>query len=133
MWFIAAALLAASVPLPVDTPIPCLVCAPPANSEQTFAGTVQSSQPGRILIFNGKSHQTMGFLVPADFHAVQSSDGKIKDAPVTTASPGLLARVTYRSVEGDNQATLVLLLTINQCRALEAAEKLSRTRTYCPD
>ena len=133
MWFILAALAGANVPLPVDTPIPCLVCSSPANPAQTFAGTVQLAQPGRIRIFNGKSHQTMGFVVPAGFHAVQSSDGKIKDGPVTSATPGLLVRVTYRSVNGQNQVTGVLLLTINQCRSLEAAEKLSNTRADCPD
>ena len=41
--------------------------------------------------------------------------------------------MTYRADGGRNEVTRVLLLTINQCRSLEAAEKLSNTRADCPD
>jgi hypothetical protein len=132
MWFLPA-LIDATVAMPVNTPIPCLVCKAETASTLTFAGTVKLAQPGRLEIFNGKTHQTMRFAVPADFHGVESSDGKIKDAPVTSAQPGLLARVTYRSAGGHNAASRVLLLTINQCRALMAAERLSKTASECPD
>jgi hypothetical protein len=64
---------------------------------------------------------------------VESSDGTIVDAGVARAKPGLLVRVTYRALGATTQITRVELLTINQCRALMAAEKLSDTRSYCPD
>src|ERR1019366_6761693 len=124
MWFVPA-LLAQSVALPPNTPITCLVCKAESAAVQTFLGTVQVVQPGRITVFNGKTHQTMGFGVPADFHGVESSDGKIKDAPLARVPPGLLARITYHTANERRGVTAVLLLTINQCRALMAAERLS--------
>ncbi len=132
MWF-APLLVDATVALPVNTPIPCIVCKAETASTLSFDGTVKLAQPGRLDIFNGKSHQTMGFVVTRDFHGVESSDGTIKDAPLSRATPGLLARVTYRSVGGRSQVTRVLLLTINQCRELKAAEQLSDTPAGCPD
>ena len=132
MWFVPA-LVDATVPMPVNTPIPCLICKAETASTLTFAGTVKLAEAGTLEVFNGKTHQTMRFTVPAGFHGVESSDGTVKDAPVTSARPGLLARVTYRSAGGHNVAARVLLLTINQCRALMAAERLSKSPTDCPD
>jgi hypothetical protein len=132
MWFVPA-LVDATVPLPTSTPIPCLVCKAESASTLTFAGFVKLAIPGRLEVFDGKTHQTMRFALPADFHGVDSSDGVIKAAPVTSVRPGLLARVTYRAAGGSNQASRVLLLTINQCRALMAAERLSQTPALCPD
>lgn len=126
-------LLAWSVPLPSNTPIPCLICRPEGAPTLTFSGTVQLVLDGRLRVFNGKTHQTMGFIVPAEFHGVESSDGTIKGGTVASATPGLLARVTYRADGGRNEVTGVLLLTIDQCRELKAAEHLSATRSDCPD
>jgi hypothetical protein len=75
----------------------------------------------------------MGFIVPADFHGVASSDGKIKDAPLARIPLGLLAQVTYRTDGNRHVVTRILLLTIEQCRALMAAERLSDTPSECPD
>jgi hypothetical protein len=132
MWPVPM-LLDGTVALPVNTPIPCVVCKAAAGSTLTFAGTVRLAEPGRLAVFNGKTRQTMGFAVPAGFRGVDSSDGQIKDAPVTRATSGLLARVTYQTLGGYREATHVLLLTINQCRELAAAEHLSDTRSACPD
>ena len=132
MWF-AAFLLAQSVALPLNTPIPCLICTAETTQTAVFSGTVQLSEPGRIRVFDGKTHQSMGFTVPADFRGVESSDGKIKDAAVTHAEPGLLARITYHTAGARNIVTRVLLLTIEQCRALVAAERLSDAPSGCPD
>jgi hypothetical protein len=126
-------LFAESVPLPPNTPIPCLICKAPSAPTLTFLGTVQLVQAERLRVFNGKTHQTMGFSVPAEFRGVESSDGAIKAGPVSSAAPGLLARVTYRADGGRNEVTRVLLLTIDQCRELMAAEHLSGTRNGCPD
>jgi len=132
MWFVPV-LVDDTVALPVNTPIPCLICKAETASTLTFSGTVKLAQSDRLEVFNGKSHQTMRFEVPAEFRGVESSDGKIKSAPVATAAPGLLARVTYRTAGELRTVTRVLLLTINQCRALVAAERLSNTSVDCPD
>jgi hypothetical protein len=132
MWFVPA-LIDATVPLPDYTPIPCLVCKAEASAILSFAGSVKLSQPDRLDVFDLKTHETRHFTVPPDFQGVESSDGVIKGAPVTRAKPGLLAQVTYRSAGGHNQATRVLLLTINQCRALMAAEVLNQVPAQCPD
>jgi hypothetical protein len=133
MW-LAPSLVDATVPMPANTPIPCLICrAQTKEPALTFAGTVKLAQDGRLEVFDGKTHQTMRFAVPPDFHGVDSSDGTLKDASVTSVKPGLLARVTYRSAGGHNAASRVLLLTINQCRALLAAERLSQAPSRCPD
>ncbi len=73
--------------MPPETPIACQVCKP--RPTLIFAGTVKLAQAGRIGVFNGKTHQTMGFTVPADFHGVSSSDGVIKNAAVARVPPGL--------------------------------------------
>ena len=125
--------VAQSVALPPNTPIPCFVCKAETSQTLVFSGTVQSAEPGRIRVFNGKTHQTLGFIVPADFRGVESSDGKIAGAEVTRIPPGLLARITYRMVEDRKIVTRILLLTINQCRSLMAAERLSNTPSSCPD
>ena len=133
MWFVAA-LLAQSVPLPPNTPIACFVCKAETSQALVFSGTVQLAERGRLRVFNGKSHQTMGFEVPADFlRRGEQSDGKIKNGGVAGVPPGLLARVTYRTDQDRRIVTRVLLLTINQCRALVAAERLSHTASDCPD
>jgi hypothetical protein len=123
--------LAAVLALPAESPIACQVCSNTATL--TFAGTVSLAQSGRLHVFNGKTHQTMGFSVPAGFAGVQSSDGVVKNATLARVRPGLLARVTYRTIAGERVPTEVLLLTINQCRSLQAAEKLSRAPVDCPD
>ena len=75
--------------MPPETPIACQVCKHEAT--QTFAGTVQLAQPDRLAVFNGKTHQTMGFAVPADFRGVESSDGTIVlSAPTSSTAPGLM-------------------------------------------
>jgi hypothetical protein len=125
--------VAQNVPLPPNTPIPCLVCAAQNAEMLVFSGTVQLTQPGWIRVFNGKTHETMGFIVPADFHGVESSDGKIAGADVTRVPAGLLARITYRTVQARAIVTRILLLTINQCRSLMAAERLNSTASGCPD
>jgi hypothetical protein len=119
------------VSMPAETPIACQVCK--HETTQLFSGTVKLAEGGRLQIFNGKTHQTMGFTVPADFRGVDSSDGVIKGGPLAKAVPGLLARVTYRTIDGHHVPSQVLLLTINQCRALEAAEKIGHVKTGCPD
>jgi hypothetical protein len=125
--------IAQNVPLPPNTPIPCFVCTAQTAQTLVFSGTVQLAQPGRIRVFNGKTHQTMGFIVPADFRGVESSDGKIAGADVSRVPPGLLARITYWTLAGRPIVTRILLLTINQCRSLMAAERLSNTASGCPD
>jgi hypothetical protein len=132
MWFVPA-LVDDTVPLPVNTPIPCLICKAETASTLTFSGTVKLAQSNRLEVFDGKSHQTMRFNVPAEFRGVESSDGTVKGAPLASAAPGLLARVTYRTAGEARTVTRVLLLTINQCRALIAAEHLSKTASECPD
>jgi len=132
MWFVPL-LLGQSVALPVNTPIPCLICQVEPEAF-VFSGTVQVAQAGQLRVFDDKTRQTMGFTVPDGFRGVDSSDGQIKDAGVTRIPPGLLARVTYRTLDGGRRVvTRVLLVTINQCRALQAAERLSDTSTDCPD
>ena len=125
--------VAQSVPLPPNTPIPCLVCTAETVQTLVFSGTVQLAEPGRIRVFNGKTRQTMGFIVPADFRGVESSDGKITGADITRIQPGLLARITYRTFGDRPTVTRILLLTINQCRSLMAAEHLSHAASGCPD
>ena len=132
MWFVPP-VAAASVPLPTNTPIPCLVCKAESQPALVFSGTVTLAEPGRLRVFNGKTHQTMGFLVPADFRGVESSDGKIAGADVSRVPPGLLARITYWTLAGRPIVTRILLLTINQCRSLMAAERLSNSASGCPD
>jgi hypothetical protein len=117
--------------MPPETPIACQVCK--NQAVMTFAGTVSLAESGHLHVFNGKTHQTVGFTVPADFHGVQSSDGVVKNAGLARVQPGLLARVTYRTIDGHHVPSEILLLTINQCRALQAAEKISKAQIGCPD
>jgi hypothetical protein len=132
MWFVPV-LVDNTVAMPANTPIACLICKAETAATLTFSGTVQVAQNNRLEVFNGKSHQTMRFAVPADFHGVESSDGAIKDATVLRVLPGLLARITYRTAGEARTVTRVLLLTIDQCRALMAAEHISKTASDCPD
>jgi hypothetical protein len=131
MLFVPAA-VAEVLMLPPETPIACQVC----KHEETlmFAGMVRLAEGTRLGVFNDKTRQTIAFVVPADFRGVSSSDGVIKNAPLSRVRPGLLARVTYRTVGGDHVPSEVLLLTLNQCRALMAAARLSHAPiTECPD
>ena len=131
MLFVPA-LLAAVLTMPPETPIACQVCK--NDAALTFAGTVKRADPGRLEIFDGKTRETMAFAIPADFRGVSSSDGVIKNAAVTSARPGLLARVTYHIAGGHQVPSAVLLLTIEQCRALQAAAKISHANdSACPD
>jgi hypothetical protein len=129
------ATLDAVLSMPRETPIACQVCK--HEAPLTFAGTVKRADSGRLEIFSGKTHQSMSFAVPDDFRGVQSSDGVIKNAELARVKPGLLSRVTYRTVGGHHVPSEILLLTIQQCRSLQAAEALSRSRpataSPCPD
>ena len=132
LLFEPAPFMANRIVMPVETPIACQVCK--GDAPLTFSGTVRQADAGRLGIFNAKTHQSMGFVVPANFRGVTSSDGAIKDAPLDSARPGLLARVTYRTIDGKRVPSQVLLLTIAQCRALMAAERISQKRSSeCPD
>lgn len=131
MLFVPAA-LADVLPMPPETPIACQVCKHEATL--TFAGTVTQAADGRLGVFDAKTRRTVAFSVPPDFRGVTSSDGVIKNAPLSLARPGLLAQVTYQALGGRNVPSQVLLLTINQCRALVAAAKLSTSKeATCPD
>ena len=122
------------LPVPVGTPIPCLICqATTASSTTTFSGTVAGIDSAGLRVFDFTSRRVMAFIVPADFHAVDSGDGVIKSAPLARAKPGLYARVTYTSARGLNTAVKVLLLTGDQCRSLLAAERSTDPKTQCPD
>jgi hypothetical protein len=132
MLFVQVPLVADVLTMPPGTPIACQVCK--HEPVLTFAGTVELAEGGRIRIFNGKTHQSMGFALPENFRGVTSSDGVIKNAPLTSVRPGLLARMTYQTIDGRHVPSAVLLLTINQCRALMAAEHISHSKdTDCPD
>ena len=121
------------VPLPADSPIPCVICqATLAASATTFSGTVAQNGP-TLRVYNATTLRSMEFNVPSGFHGVESGDGVIKNATLARATPGLLALVTYTSVHGRNMASKVLLLTVAQCRSLTASERLTDSKTSCPD
>ncbi len=122
------------VPIPAGTPIPCLICAATvAASTTTFSGTVAGNAPDRLRVYNSTTLRSMEFAVPPNFHGVESGDGVIKSATLARATPGLLARVTYTSSMGTNLVSHVLLLTEAQCRSLVASERLTDSKTECPD
>jgi hypothetical protein len=126
--------LSTVVPVPIDTPIPCLICREVAKAGAvTFSGTVALNTPTTLRVFNPKTLESMVFTVPPDFRGVESGDGVIKDATLARATPGLAAQVTYVSVHGRNTATRVLLLTVGPCRSLAASERLTDAKTECPD
>jgi hypothetical protein len=131
--FFPVPMMADVLAMPPETPIACQICKPAAASTGTFSGTVRLADGVRLGVFDGKTHQTMAFSVPAGFHGVRSSDGVIKDATLASVVPGLLARVTYQTVAGHHVPSEILLLTLEQCRALQAAERLTRARSDCPD
>jgi hypothetical protein len=133
MWFVPALFVAAVLAMPPETPIACQVCKNANAPAAVFAGTVRLAGDNRLGIFDGKTHQTMIFSFPAGFRGVSSSDGVIKNAGIASIKPGLLARVSYRTVGDHREPTTVLLLTINQCRALMAAEHISKSKSDCPD
>jgi hypothetical protein len=110
------------LPLPIDTPIPCLICAATtAASATTFSGTVSAASPGAFRVFDFTSRRIMTFTVPSDVHEAER------------AAPGLFARVTYTSSRGTNTAIKVLLLTGSQCRAMLASRRESDPKIRCPD
>lgn len=123
------------IPVPVDTPIPCLICtATAAATTTTFSGTVSQVGPAGLRVFDFTTRRIMTFDVPPGFRAVQSADGAFTGSSLAQAKPGLFARVTYTSARGRNTAIKVLLLTGAQCRALLASEGQTGTpTTRCPD
>jgi hypothetical protein len=122
------------IPVPVDTPIPCLICTKAAaQSTTTFSGTVSRVDPDGFQVFDFTSRRLISFDVPAGFHAVDSGDGVIAGGTLLRAKPGLFARVTYVSAHGRNTAIKVLLLTGAQCRSLIATEPPGTTTSVCPD
>ena len=122
------------LPVPTDSPIPCLICqAAVAGDAATFSGTVAQNGPTVLRVYNSSTLRSMVFMVPAGFHGVDSGDGVVKSATLARATPGLLARITYTSVNGRNTASHVLLLTVAQCRSLVASERLTNSKTECPD
>jgi hypothetical protein len=99
------------VPLPIDTPIPCLICTgTAAQSTATFSGTVAGSDASELIVYDFVSRRSMTFVVPSDFHGVSSDDGTITDATLTRTPPGAFARVTYSSAHGRNVAVAVVVL-----------------------
>jgi len=133
MWFAAAFFLAEVLAMPPESPIACQICQNADAPASIFSGTVRLAGDNQLGIFDGKLHQTMTFRFPPGFRGVSSSDGVIKDAGIASVKPGLLARVSYRTIGERREPTTVLLLTINQCRALQAAEHISKAKTDCPD
>jgi hypothetical protein len=133
MWFVPASFVAEVLAMPPETPIACQICKSASVAPATFSGTVGLAGDNRLAIFDGKTHESMLFTFPADFRGVASSDGVIKNAGIASIKSGLLARVSYRTVGDRREPIAVLLLTIEQCRALEAAERISKAKSGCPD
>jgi hypothetical protein len=99
------------LPLPMDTPIPCLICRETvAQSAVSFRGTVSRSDAAGLSVYDFSSLRVMSFIVPADFRGVSSADGTIADATLARVEPGLFVRVTYTSAHGRNVAIGVLVL-----------------------
>jgi hypothetical protein len=123
------------IPVPVDTPIPCLICtATAAAATTTFSGTVSRIDATGLQVFDFTTRRLMAFEVPPGFNAVESADGAIATSSLAQAKPGLFARVTYTSAHGRNTAIKVLLLTGAQCRVLLASEaQTGAPATRCPD
>jgi hypothetical protein len=133
MWFVPAFFVAEVLSMPPESPIACQICRNENTPPAIFSGTVRLAGPNQLGIFDGKVHQTMTFSFPAGFRGVSSSDGVIKDAGIASVKSGLLARVSYRTVGDRREPITVLLLTIQQCRALQAAEHISKSKIDCPD
>jgi len=111
------------LPLPIDTPIPCLICRTTDSAgTATFSGTVSQVVAGGLRVYDFTARRSMGFVVPAG-----------ASASLARATPGLFARVTYTSARGRNTAIKVLLLTGDQCRAMLAREAATTTTVRCPE
>jgi len=111
------------LPLPIDTPIPCLICrASAVAGAATFSGTVSQVVAGGLRVYDFTARRSMGFVVPAG-----------ASAGLAHAVPGLYARVTYTSARGRNTAIKVLLLTGDQCRAMLAREGATTSTERCPE
>jgi hypothetical protein len=110
------------LPLPIDTPIPCLICRASAGAgAATFSGTISEITAGGLRVYDFTARRSMGFVVPS-----AAGDG------LARAVPGLFARVTYTSSRGRNTAIRVLLLTGEQCRAMLAREGATISTARCP-
>ena len=133
MWFVPALLVAEVLAMPPETPIACQVCKNVNEPLAIFSGTVRLAGENQLEVFDGKTHETKLFTFPAGFRGVNSSDGVIKNGGIGSVKPGLLARVSYRTVGDRMEPATVLLLTIQQCRALQAAEHISKSKIDCPD
>jgi hypothetical protein len=83
------------LPLPVDTPIPCVICAgTAAQSTATFSGTVSASSAASLSVYDFTSRRLMIFEVPPS---------------LAGAPPGTYTRVTYSSSHGRNVAVAVVV------------------------
>ena len=99
------------LPLPIDTPIPCLICtSTAAQSTSTFSGTVSKSDPAGLSVYDFTSRRLMAFTVPAGFHGVETPAGPVADGTLARLIPGQYTRVTYSSSHGHNVAIRVLVL-----------------------
>jgi hypothetical protein len=99
------------LPLPIDTPIPCLICSGTiAQSAVVFSGTVSRIDAGGLSVYDFSSLRVISFVVPPDFRGVANADGTIAGATLARVKPGLFVRVTYTSAHGRNVAIRVLLL-----------------------
>jgi hypothetical protein len=111
------------LPLPIDTPIPCLICrASATTAAATFDGTVSQVTAGGLRVYDFTARRSMGFVVPPG-----------AAAGLARATPGLFARVTYTSARGRTTAIKVLLLTGDQCRAMLAREGATTPSVRCPE
>ncbi len=99
------------LPLPIDTPIPCLICrATVAQASATFSGAVSRSDASSLSVYDFTSLRVMSFTVPPDFRGVVNGDGTtVADGTLARVKPGLYVRVTYTSAHGRNVAVRVLL------------------------
>jgi hypothetical protein len=132
-WFVLL-FVSTVIPVPVDTPIPCLICtATAAATTTTFSGTIARVDAAGLRVFDFVTRRIMVFEVPAGFHAVQAGENAAADGTLAAAKPGLFARVTYTSARGRNTAVKVLLLTGAQCRTFIAAEPPGSAAVVCPD
>jgi hypothetical protein len=110
------------LPIPIDTPIPCLICRVSATANAaTFRGIVSEVTAGGLRVYDFTARRSMGFVVPPG-----------AGANLARAVPGLYARVTYTSSQGRNTAIRVQLLTGDQCRALLAGEGTTDPNGRCP-
>lgn len=116
---------------------PVALASPPAQMEHVpehhAAGIVSAVGARRFVLFTFKTRRLLALTVPRGFHGVDSNDGVIRNATTAAVRPGMLADVTYRSLEGRHLMTRVDLLTRAACGRLTAAELATGARTGCPD